>query len=127
VESHHDALPTGAVSRASSMRAQVVTPPRGQRPPDATNSAGSAVVTVMPAPPRPPLGLDVRIIDFGQCPYGSRRKVETISGRTVNIMNNSDVSIPCVWGVPAGPFEVSPLTSMLEPHSNTAFSVGPYI
>ncbi len=73
--------------------------------------------------PRIPLQVAVAALDFGACPFGSRRRVETIGSRAVAVVNASDAAVPCAWVVPSGPFVVTPSTTIIEPRTTTTFQV----
>ena len=107
------------------MRAQNASPPRQHRAtevPPTVQSVSTLPVTPT-APSKPLLLIDACEINFGPCPYGSRRKVDTIPARSVTITNSSESSVPCVWALVDGAFSITPTACVLEPHASQTFSV----
>ena len=94
-----------------------------ERPIESAKPVQEPLPSITPAPPRMPFVLDVSHIDFGTCPYGSRRKVETIAPRPLILANNTDTQVACVWACPPGAFSISPSSATLEPRTTTTFTV----
>lgn len=70
--------------------------------------------------------LSTNIINFGQCPGGSKKQVMSISSRDFIITNESQGEVVCIWpdlSTFGMPFSITPLSAIIEPQGNVTFTV----